>query len=267
MDGTNGSCWLGGLALCCVLATPAVAEEYRGFYFAVWGGEGEFDLPSKAAMDRTTLDNLAAEVASVPIQPDTELRVDAVYGSSRDDDLSAWGAQVGYRFNKWVAAEFGYVNLGEVLYRLTGAISGDYASACDTCGEGGTPSIAVDTLAGGFERAMQLTSTGLTASVLGILPLRAHFDVHIRGGIYYADTRVTNRLRYVDAVDEGGVFNLLHRRVDASQTELLAGLGAAWNVSEAVALRVEYQRFFEVGDEEKTGEGDVDLIQVAVLFK
>lgn len=263
----NKTRWLAGMALGCVLATPAAfAEEYRGFYFGLWGGTGEFDGPSKSTMDEMILDNLGAEVSVIPIQPQTNLSVDSVLGSTLDDSLTPWGVQVGYRFNKWVAAEVGYVDLGEYLYTMTGEISGGLGVTCTPpdCDPAAIITIPLD---GGFERATQLTSTGITASVLGMLPLGPRFDLHARAGIYYADTRVTNRLRYIDAVDPEGVFNLLHRRVDASQTELIAGIGAAWNINANFALRVEYQKFFDVGDDEKAGEADVDVLNVAVLFK
>jgi hypothetical protein len=259
--------WLAGLALGCVLSTPAAfAEEYRGFYFGVWGGAGEYDTPSKGAMDDMILDNLATEIAFIPIQPETNLVVDELFGSRQDDSLTPWGLQVGFRFNKWVAAEIGYVDLGEYLYTLSGAISGGLGVLCTppTCDPADVVTIPLD---GGFERSTQLTSTGITASVLSMFPLGRHFDLHIRGGVYYADTRVTNRLRYIDAMDQDGVFNLLHRRVDASQTELFGGLGAAWNINENFALRVEYQKYFDVGDDQKAGESDVDVINVSVLFK
>lgn len=255
---------LAGLAMGCVLSTTAaMAEEYRGFYFGVWGGSGEVDFPSKAAMDQAITDQLAIEVAAVPIQGRTSLSIGSITGSTLDDSLTPWGVQAGFRFNKYVAAEVGYVDLGELLYRMTGTIGGDYAFVC-SCEP---PAVQVRTLDGGFERATQLTSAGVTASVLGMMPIGQHFDAHVRGGIYYADTRVTNRFRYVDDVDQSDIFNLLHRRVDASQTELFGGIGAAWNINQGTALRVEYQKFFDVGDDEKSTEGDVDVLNVSILFK
>lgn len=267
----NKTRWMAGLALSCVLSAPAAfAEEYRGFYFGVWGGSGEFDTASQATLDGLILGNLANELATVPIQPLTNLAVDAVYPSDLDDSLTPWGAQVGFRFNKWVAVEVGYVDLGEFLYRQPGELSGDYAFLCDleAClDQNGNPTIVIRPLDGEFERSVQLTSTGVTASVLGMFPVTPRFDVHVRGGIYYADTRVTNRLRYIDGADQSDIFNLRHRRQDASQTELLAGIGAAWNINQNFAVRVEYQKFFDVGDDDKAGESDVDLINIAVLFK
>lgn len=267
----NKTRWLAGVALGCVLATPAAfAEEYRGFYFGAWGGSGEFDTPSRSAMDQAILGSLPTELGLVPIQPVTNLTVDQVFASRQDDSLTPWGLQVGYRFNKWVAVEVGYVDLGEFLYTLPGLISGDLGVLCDldACLDpDGNPTVVPVPISGEFERSTQLTSTGVTASVLGMFAINPRFDLHVRAGIYYADTRVTNRLRFIDAADPSDVFNLLHRRVDASQTELLAGVGAAWHINRNFALRLEYQKFFDVGDDEKAGESDVDLINIAVLFK
>lgn len=267
----NKTRWMAGLALGCVLSTPAAfAEEYRGFYFGAWGGSGEYDTSSKAAIDEMVQDGLAGELATIPIQPFTNLAATVVYDSRLDDSLTPWGLQVGFRFNKWVAAEVGYVDLGEFLYTQPGELSGNLAFLCDAeacLDDDGNPTIAIRPLDGEFERSIQLTSTGITASVLGMYPVSPRFDVHVRAGVYYADTRVTNRLRYIDGADQSDIFNLRHRREDASQTELLAGLGAAWNINENFALRVEYQKFFDVGDDEKAGESDVDIINIAVLFK
>jgi OOP family OmpA-OmpF porin len=261
---TNKTSWLAGLALGCVLSTPAAfAEEYRGFYFGVWGGSGDMDFGSKADADEAFLDMLPDELAAVPIQPGTNLSAVAT-GSSLDDSLTPWGLQVGFRFNKWVAAEVGYVDLGELLYTLSGSIGGTYAFVCQQCDP---PAVVTRNLNGGFERSLQVTSSGVTASALGMFPAGQHFDLHVRGGIYYADTRVTSRLRYIDAVDQTDVFNLLHRRTDASQTELFAGLGGAWNINDSFALRLEYQKFFDVGDDEKNGETDIDVINVSLMFK
>lgn len=217
---------LAGLALGCVLSTPAAfAEEYNGFYFSIWGGAGSTDMPSKADLDEAlTLD------PSIP-------------GESRlDDTTNVWGALLGYRFNKWVGTEFGYVNLGEVKY--------DFASALTV--DGDLPYIA----------GYRLSSAGPSAAVVGFLPAGEHFEFNGKAGIYYADTRQTIRIFDVTAGENAG-----HNRSDASQTELFAGIGATWNAGENFALRVEYQRYFDVGDDEKTYEQDIDVISVGVLFK
>lgn len=258
---------LAGLAIGCVLSTPAAfAQEYKGFYFTVWGGSGSVDIPSKRSFDVAVLAGLP-EVLDASWYVDnndtpTTLTDDVLHEfalagwgtSSLDDSVSVWGTQIGYRFGKFFAAEVGYAKLGEASYRLpigvvetvtditTGAsVSGDFAA----------------------ERALQFTSAGPTISALGMLPIGQYFDLHLRAGIYLADTRVTNRIRDV----EFNTGNIAHGRVDASQTEIFGGIGGAWNINENFTLRVEYQRYLDVGDDEKTGESDIDVFNLSVLFK
>jgi hypothetical protein len=52
-----------------------------------------------------------------------------------------------------------------------------------------------------------------------------------------------------------------------SSIELFAGIGAAWNISQSFALRVEFQHYFDVGDEDTTGEFDIDQISFGILFR
>jgi len=256
-----------GLAIGCVLSTPAAfAEEYKGFYFTAWGGTGSVDIPSKRAFDAAITTALPTELDrsayidnnnTTGVLTDDVLHEFALAGSGRsslDDSVSVWGAQIGYRFGKFLATEVGYAKLGEASYRLpigvtetltnlsTGAsVSGDFAA----------------------ERAMQFTSAGPTLSALGMMPIGQAIDLHVRAGIYLADTRVTNRIRDV----EFNTGNIAHGRVDASQTEIFGGIGGAWNINENFTLRAEYQRYLDVGDDKKTGESDIDVFNLSVLFK
>jgi OOP family OmpA-OmpF porin len=258
---------LAGLAIGCVLSTPAAfAEEYKGFYFGVWGGSGSVDMASKSDLDEGFGAGLAEELddaafidlnGTIPDLSDDLLYEFALAGvgeSTLDDSVSVWGLQLGYRFNKYFATEVGYAKLGEASYRLPAAVN-----------------VTVTHLASGAsitdnfeaERAAVFTSAGPTISALGMLPIGQHIDLHLRGGIYLADTRLTNRIRDV----ETDFANVSHDRTDASETELFAGLGGAWNINENFTLRVEYQKFLDVGDDQKTGESDIDVFNVSVLFK
>jgi OmpA-OmpF porin, OOP family len=222
----NKTRFLAGLALGCVLSTPVLAEQYSGAYFSIWGGAGMTDLPSRSTLDEYfNLD---------PSRP----------GASKlDDTTTAWGALIGYRFNKWLGAEVGYVNLGEAKYDFSGVI--------------GTPSGDASYI-GGY----RFSSAGPSAAVVGFMPVGEHVEFNARAGVFYGDTRQTIRF-YDVALGE----NVGHDRSDASQTELFAGIGATWNISQSLAVRAEYQRFFDVGDDEKNYEQDIDVISVGVLFK
>jgi hypothetical protein len=256
---------LAGLAIGCVLSTPAAfAEEYQGFYFGVWGGSGSVDVPSKGDFDEAVVASLPTELDraayidtnGTAVTTDDALHEFALAATGRstlDDSVSVWGLQVGYRWGKYFATELGYANLGEASYRLPVTVTETVTNASGAAASGNFIG----------ERATQFTSAGPTLSALGMLPMGQHFDLHVRGGIYLADTRVTNRLRDV----EFNTGNIVHQRVDASETELFAGIGGAWNINESFVLRVEYQKFLDVGDEEKTGESDIDVFNVSVLFK
>jgi OOP family OmpA-OmpF porin len=251
---------LAGLAIGCVLSSPAAfADEdelYKGFYFGIWGGGGSVDLPSRAAFDDAVVAALPSELAAAAFIDDNVLYEFALAGigdSDLDDTISAWGVQVGYRFGKYFATEVGYANLGEASYRLP--IDVQVTATDITSGFS-----AADTFVA--ERATVFTSAGPTISAVGLFPIGQRFDLQARAGIYLADTRVTNRVRDVEFAQ-----NVAHRRVDASQTELLAGIGGTWHINENFSLRAEYQKFFDVGDDEKTGESDIDVINLSVLFK
>ena len=257
---------LAGLAIGCVLSAPAAfAEEYQGFYFGVWGGSGSVDIPSKGTFDTAVTASLPTELTrsayiddnGTTVLTDDVLHTFALVGSGTsklDDSVSVWGAQLGYRFGKFLAAEVGYAKLGEASYRLPVTVR-------ETVRDLTTNATASGNFLG--ERAMQFTSSGPTISALGMMPIGQHIDLHVRGGIYLADTRVTNRLRDVE-FNSGNVY---HQRVDASQTEVFGGIGGAWNINENFVLRVEYQKYLDVGDDEKTGESDIDVFNLSVLFK
>jgi OOP family OmpA-OmpF porin len=217
---------LAGLVLGCVLSTPALAEQYRGFYFSAWGGVAKTDMPSQADLDE--------EFNLDPSNPGE---------SQLDDTPNVWGALVGYRFNRWLGTEVGYVNLGEVKYDFNGIFSSP---------DGDLPYIM----------GYRFSSAGPSAAVVGFVPAGERFEFNGKAGIYVADTRETIHLYDVEFGE-----NALHSRSDASQTELFAGIGGTWNVNQSFALRVEYQRFFDVGDDKKTFEQDIDVFSVGVLFR
>ncbi|AMN45992.1 hypothetical protein ACG33_02465 [Steroidobacter denitrificans] len=215
------TCWMSKIAaqalvLGCVPATAALAAD-PGFYFGISGGLATFDLPSRGSLD-------------------AELEEEGflLESSSLDDDDKAWGLQVGYRWNSYVAAEVGYANFGTAEYRATDGIDGNLS--------------------------LRVRSSGPTLSVLGMLPVAERFDLHARAGVYFADTRV----RYREAgFDIGEDYS---EGSKSSSENPFLGIGAAWNINDSYALRVEYQRFFDVGKDD-IGKFDIDLLSFSVLFR
>jgi OOP family OmpA-OmpF porin len=164
-----------------------------------------------------------------------------VDSSSLDDSDTAYGVHVGYRWNSYVATELGYVNLGEGLFE---ANLSDPAVVSE-------PTVF----------SARFRTTGITAAMLGIFPVAGMFDFHGRAGVYYADTRYRQRQDFTTSD------TFLSGESKANSFDALAGIGAAWNFNENYSLRVEYQKFLNVGDKDDTGEVDVDLLTIGVLFR
>jgi OmpA-OmpF porin, OOP family len=192
-----------------------ISTANAGPYFGLSAGV------SKADISKSTYDVLIQENIS---------------GSTLDDSDTALGAQIGYRWGKYIAAELGYVDLGEAWYRA------------DVAGTTGRVSI-------------RHVSSGPTLSVLGLLPITEKFDLYGKAGLFYSDLRIRV------AAEDGNGQILASNEVKAHSKDAYAGIGAAWNISKKFAVRVEYQRFLDVGDSDRTGESDVDLITVGVLFQ
>lgn len=219
-----------------MITVNAASAETTGLYFGFTGGATSVDMGgSKRDFDETFALPLAEAflIGGVDV-----LSIE----SSLDDSDIGWGLQVGYRFNRYIAAEVGYVDLGEALYE-----------AILTVDDG------VETFP--VEASARFVSSGPTAAVLGILPIGERFDVHARAGVYLADTRLRSRVRDIEFAD-----NIAHNEIDAGEQEVFVGLGGAWNINDSYSLRFEYQRFLDVGDDD-SGEGDVDLFALSLLFR
>ena len=160
------------------------------------------------------------------------------FSSTLDDTFNGYGFYGGYRFNRHLALEGGYVNLGSFKYRAKamGLISNTI------------PSNAVFNYDG--------RASGMSASAIGVWPLSYRWEIYGRGGAMF--TTSTSSRYYADASGGG-------RRPTGSETDvdLLASVGTSFNFFEIYDLRLEYQRVFDAGDE-MIGEGDADSISLGI---
>lgn len=94
---------------------------------------------------------------------------------------------------------------------------------------------------------------GWTLSGVGTLPFSNNFSGFAKLGIIRADvdTKVT------------GVFA---GSASDSSTDWTFGLGVKYDFTQNVGLRVEWEKFNNLGDS-STGEGDIDLISLGLVFK
>jgi hypothetical protein len=224
---------MAGLAMGLALTTAssmAMAEEQAGWYFGVTGGQAQADL------NQDELDEIVEDAffsAGAPV----------LSGSSTlEDSDTSWSLFGGYRFSQYFGLEASYVDFGTAEYRASGTVNppGPVGSA--------PASYAID-----FE------VTGFTVAAIGAIPLGQMFDLHARLGMLFADTEISER-GTIGSVAASDSFS-------ADSRDLHYGVGAGWHLGERWSLSLDWQLFKDVGDDEETGEADIDRVSLGVMFR
>lgn len=229
-------------AWCVPLATLALSTVAHaadsGFYFGATASRVEHDVEA-----RPGLLVLVATVDPNPVLPPPIFSrpppsggftpfppgpVFVVADSIEIDEVDAgFSATVGYRVNRYFAAELSYTDFGE--YELIER----YSTLRDVRYEIGV--------------------TGPTLSLLGSLPLGEQWEVFLRGGVLFADQDVT--ISVTSDIDQS-----------FSDEVITAGLGVQWSFASRWAARLEYQRTDDI-KYDNTGESSIDQASLSVLFK
>ena len=215
--------WGCGVPLNVALA-QAEPGIYAGFFFGISDSDGTPAGASQAGFDAFGI---------VPNGPIT---------SSQDPEDSGYGFQVGYRFNRWLAFEGGYVDLGDTTFR---------ASAPATLN--GDPTTA-DT----FTQKLTSNIAGLTASVLGILPINFRWEAYGRAGLLIGNDELD--VRAANSADSASF------DVSESVTDTFLGVGIAFSLVEIYSVRAEYTRILDAGDE-ISGENDIDMLSLGLTVR
>lgn len=93
-------------------------------------------------------------------------------------------------------------------------------------------------------------ATALEVSALGMFPIAEGFSLYGKAGVYRGE---------VDASGPGG-------SASEDNTDFTLGAGVQFDMTRNIALRGEWQRYMDMGGEE-TGESDVDVLSVNVLYR
>ena len=161
--------------------------------------------------------------------------------TTSDDSDIGYEAVFGYRFHRYMAAELGLLQVGD----LTNTVSGDYNT--------GTTIVPASV-------SVEYNFGGPVIAVLGILPLNDKFEVYGRAGVLFASAD-----RNVSAkVDGDG------QRIGASKgdsTELVYGVGATFHINVMFSIRAEYMRYSEVGDPNTTGTEDANNLGIGLVVR
>jgi OOP family OmpA-OmpF porin len=208
-------------------AQPALAADKTGFYVGGDIANTNYDV-DQGTFDSILLGGFESEGFDV-VSADSET----------DDSDSSWGLFVGYRFMPYLAVEGGYMDLGTAGYQANVELD-DGEFLYDT-------TISAD-----------ISSSGFQLSGLGIFPVGESFEAYARLGFYFGDTDIDANVS-VDGESES-------LSEEEGETEFLWGIGGAWNFSDAWAVRLEYSQVMDVGDEELTGEYDVDRWSLGVTW-
>jgi OmpA family protein len=167
-----------------------------------------------------------------------------------DKEDSSYGFVVGYRLHENLAVEGGYMDLGDVKYRdrSTGTVR--------IPDPGGGPD---QTEPASFIQNIDSSTSGIMASVLGILPLSYRWEVYARAGLLLAGSEVN-----VFLADETGSLPLQNTK---SHVDLLAGVGTSLLFLDVYTLRLEFQRVFDAGHEDTLEAADLDLLAVGITVR
>jgi len=213
------------LSLVAAVGTPAFAEN--NFYIGAAVGQSRFD-GNAGDFDDAVIDAFGDNGLFI---------VDG--NSSLDKTDTAFGGLIGYQILPTLAIEASYVDLGKLSYTSSGTVSDGrflYPATAD----------------------FTVEAKGPTLSAVGRFPLGAQWDLYVRGGAFFAKTklRAGSSIGGFDGADESS----------GDSVDSLAGGGVALHLGERFALRTEYVRYFKVGDEDKTGEGDIDQFTVGFIY-
>lgn len=151
-------------------------------------------------------------------------------GSSCSSDDKDNGLKVfaGNQFNQNGAIEFGYIDLGKGSISVSGP------------GVGGTAT---------------WEATGFNLGLVGTLPVNQAFGVLGRIGIF-----AWNLDFNVNGL--GGSAS-----ESASGTDLTYGVGMKYDFNKTTGMRFEWEKFKDVGDQNTTGQGDIDLLSLSLVFR
>lgn len=158
---------------------------------------------------------------------DIECDLDITCESEESDN--AFKIFGGFRINPNVAVEAAYLDLGEA--KLSGT----------------------DTVLGTTELTFGLS--GFNVAAVLSAPVAGRFSLLGKAGVFLWDMDVDARS---SSLGTGSL--------SESGNAFMFGLGGAMEL-DRVGIRLEWERFVDVGDEDTTGESDVDLVSASIYVK
>jgi opacity protein-like surface antigen len=237
-----------GMYAVLILGASAAHAGDRGFYFGAGAGQSQYDF------DQPTVPAFISGFGMpiLVVTPSPILNPPPVVGGvftaaiearpvlwlpGDDDEGAGWNVTAGYRINRYLAVEAGYVNLGTLS---------------------ATHTIDIPAILGGgsFNFHRELETAGPSLTVFGLLPLADSWQLYARVGMLFADSDLTTRLN-------GG--SSAASSFDSDATTL--GAGAQYDWGGHWSARLEFQRTKDVGGDDVASDADVDSISLGFLYR
>lgn len=218
-----------GLLVCEITAATEISEgDERGFYVGASANRVEQNPQGEGEL---------LVGIGLPLRFVVLLRPDRV---EVDDTAAGWNVTLGYRVNRYFAAELAYHDFGET------AVVEHYS-----------PGIV------GFLSEITVRSRveayGPSLSLLGMLPVTPSLDIFARGGVLFLDQK-TGR--------QNNSFRSTYRTGDEAW---MVGAGVQWSFASRWAARVEYQLTDDVELERgsltnQDHTNEIEQVSLSVLF-
>lgn len=151
-----------------------------------------------------------------------------------DDKDTAWKIYGGMEMNEYLSMEIGYIDMGKVHYAGYTGVNGTPLS--------GTRYV-----------------NGMIVDVVGTYQINPSFTLMAKGGMNILNAEVNGTIAQTPTENTGD-----------TDVAWSFGLGAQYNLTPMVGLRLEWERFFEVGSPSSnggTGEADIDTTTAGIVFK
>lgn len=215
-------------------AEPATAQ---GWYLGAGGGAATHDV-SKGGAQNSILVGIDAGFGSgfVAAIPRASLET--------DDSDTGWRGLAGYRFNRYFAAELEYLDFGSSEIHETYNVAFGFEPV---------PQVIE------IRRDFKTDVSGPAVSALGKLPIGERFELFVRAGVLFAESKVRS----------GGILQIppAPDSVTYADRVLIGGAGVDWNFAGRWSARLEYQRSKDIEPNLAIAESHVELLSLGVLFR
>lgn len=223
-------------------STLAVADGPRGIDGAVASKDSDDGVYLGVSLGQSKVKGLSSAIndATVIIQADA----DAFFGpgvvkavGTSDDSSVAAKLFVGYRFNQYVSTELMYARLAQFEAKISASSGGNTFSISDSW-----------------------TMDSLGVTLVGDLPVSSQFALSARLGVVDTYTRDTSTV-----IDTTVPISLRNTQT-AWDLSPFFGFGVRFNLSRSFSLRADYERYSKVGNNNKTGEFDIDMLTASAVY-